>query len=64
MNLAIKSVKAIPAYIPVNLAVGPVDVETALSCVVIEITTEDGVVGHGFTAVSYTHLTRPTKRIV
>ncbi|WP_417825530.1 mandelate racemase/muconate lactonizing enzyme family protein [Thalassospira povalilytica] len=52
MNLAIKSVKAIPAYIPVNLAIGPVDVETALSCVVIEITTEDGVVGHGFTAIT------------
>ena len=44
MNLAIQTVTAYPAYIPVTLSIGPVEVATSLSCAVVEVTTADGVV--------------------
>jgi L-rhamnonate dehydratase len=52
MNLAIHDVRAYPAYIPVKLSIGPVEAETALSCVVVEVETADGLTGHGFTAIT------------
>jgi len=52
LNLAIQTVTAYPAYIPVTLSIGPVEVATSLSCAVVEVTTADGVVGYGFTAIT------------
>ncbi|MEW5421096.1 mandelate racemase/muconate lactonizing enzyme family protein [Amorphus sp. 3PC139-8] len=50
--MTIEEVTAYPAYIPVTLPLGEVRAETALSCVVVEIRTADGVVGHGYTAIT------------
>ena len=52
MNLSIQDVRAYPAYIPVKLSIGAVEAETALSCVVVEVETVDGLTGHGFTAIT------------
>tara|TARA_R110002020_G_scaffold15143_43_gene53961 strand:+ start:5611 stop:6771 length:1161 start_codon:yes stop_codon:yes gene_type:complete len=52
VNLSIEEVTAYPAYIPVTLPLGTLKAETALSCVVVEIKTADGVVGHGYTAIT------------
>ncbi|MCB8840537.1 mandelate racemase/muconate lactonizing enzyme family protein [Aurantimonas sp. VKM B-3413] len=52
MNLNIDAITAYPAYIPVDLTFGPLQSKTALSCAVVEITTADGAVGHGFTAIT------------
>ncbi|WP_118134692.1 mandelate racemase/muconate lactonizing enzyme family protein [Oceanicella sp. SM1341] len=50
--LEIRAVTAFPAYIPVTLSLGPVEVSTALSCAVVEVQTDQGVTGHGFTAIT------------
>jgi len=52
VNLTIQEVTAYPAYIPVMLPLGSVKAETALSCVVVEIVTAEGIVGHGYTAIT------------
>lgn len=48
----IARVEAIPAYLPCDLVIGPVSRTTELSGVVIEVETSDGLVGHGFTAIT------------
>lgn len=52
MDLSIRDIRAFPAFIPTRLDIGTVRAEASLSCVVIEVMTEEGVVGHGFTAIT------------
>jgi len=52
MNTTIAKVTAYPLNIPVELSLAGAQAKTGLSCVVVEIETSDGVVGHGFTAIT------------
>lgn len=52
MNTTIAKVTAYPLNIPVELSLAGSQAKTGLSCVVVEIETADGVVGHGFTAIT------------
>ena len=52
MDHAIREVVAHPLNIPVSLSLAGAKAETNLSCVVVEVTTEGGLVGHGFTAIT------------
>ena len=50
--LKIKEINAYPAFIPCELSLGKAHASPALSCVVVEIKTDAGLVGHGFTAIT------------
>lgn len=52
VNLEIKKITAFPAFIPTRLELGAADASTALSCMVVEIETAEGVTGYGFTAIT------------
>lgn len=52
MNTKIARVTAYPLNIPVDFTIAGARAQTGLSCVVVEIETEDGVIGHGFTAIT------------
>lgn len=52
MNTIIAKVTAYPLNIPVELSLAGAEAKTGLSCVVVQIETKDGVVGHGFTAIT------------
>ncbi|APE43526.1 mandelate racemase [Sulfitobacter alexandrii] len=52
MNTEIAKVTAYPINIPVDFTIAGARAQTGLSCVVVEIETVDGVVGHGFTAIT------------
>ncbi len=52
MNLNISEIRAYPAYIPTTLDIGPAQASASLSCCVIEVKTEDGVTGYGYTAIT------------
>ena len=52
MDMTIKDVKVWPAYIPNTMNVGSVSATASISCVVIEITTADGIKGHGITSIT------------
>lgn len=41
-----------PLYVPCRLQIGPIDKPAKLSGLVVEIETADGLVGHGFTAIT------------
>ncbi|NMG67453.1 mandelate racemase/muconate lactonizing enzyme family protein [Azoarcus indigens] len=51
-ELTIRSVRAIPINVPVDAVVGAVRKPTALSCVLVRVETESGLVGCGFTAIT------------
>ncbi|HBZ43228.1 MAG TPA: mandelate racemase [Maritimibacter sp.] len=52
MNLTITEVRAWPAFIPADLAIGPAKSSTALSCCVVEVKTAEGITGYGYTAIT------------
>lgn len=52
MKHEIKEVVATAINIPLTIEVGPVSARSNLSGVVVEVTTESGIVGHGFTAIT------------
>lgn len=52
VNLDIKQITAYPAFIPASLKLGAAEASTALSCVVVEVETADGVTGYGYTAIT------------
>ncbi|PQO23340.1 mandelate racemase [Rhodobacteraceae bacterium WD3A24] len=52
MDLSIREITAYPAFVPTSLAIGPVTAEAALSCIVVEVTTEEGITGYGFSAIT------------
>lgn len=52
MDMTIKDVKVWSAYIPNTMNVGQVSATASISCVVIEITTADGIKGHGITSIT------------
>lgn len=52
MKSTIRQVTATPVNIPLNVEVGPVSAKSNLSGVVVEVTTESGITGHGFTAIT------------
>lgn len=52
MDLTIKDVKVWPAYIPNTMTLGSVSATASISMVVIEITTNDGIKGHGMTSIT------------
>lgn len=52
MDLTIKDLKVWPAYIPNKVRVGGVEATVPISCVVVELTTADGVKGHGITSIT------------
>ncbi|MFC0218891.1 mandelate racemase/muconate lactonizing enzyme family protein [Pseudochelatococcus lubricantis] len=52
MNLTIKDVRVWPAWIPNKMKVGSVSATASISCVVVEVTTEEGVAGHGITSIT------------
>ncbi|MGV6875983.1 mandelate racemase/muconate lactonizing enzyme family protein [Pseudochelatococcus sp. B33] len=52
MNLTIKNVRIWPAYIPNTMTVGSVSASASISCVVVEVTTEEGITGHGMTSIT------------
>ncbi|MBA8841006.1 mandelate racemase/muconate lactonizing enzyme family protein [Ochrobactrum sp. RH2CCR150] len=49
---AIARVEAIPVFLPCELKIGAINRSTELSAVVVEIETAEGVIGHGFTAIT------------
>ncbi|ETX27851.1 mandelate racemase/muconate lactonizing enzyme family protein [Roseivivax isoporae] len=49
---AIARVSATPVNVPVRLEIAGAVRETGLSAVIVEVETEDGLVGHGFTAIT------------
>ncbi len=52
MNTQIAKVTGYAINIPVDFSIAGARAKTGLSCVVIEIETADGVIGHGFTAIT------------
>ena len=52
LNLEIAEISAYPAFIPARLQLGAAKATTALSCMVVEIVTVDGLTGYGFTAIT------------
>lgn len=52
MNTTIAEVVAYPLNIPVEFSLAGATAKTGLSCVVVQVTTADGIVGHGFTAIT------------
>lgn len=52
MQQIICKIDAHAATVPIALTVGPVSLKTDLSCVVVEIETAQGLVGHGFTCIT------------
>lgn len=52
MDLTIKDVRAWPAYIPNTMTVGSVSATASISCVVVEVTTAEGIKGHGITSIT------------
>jgi L-rhamnonate dehydratase len=45
-------IEATPIFAPCNVVVGPVEKHTSFAGTVIEVETADGLVGHGFTAIT------------
>lgn len=52
MQQIIRDIRAHAATVPIAINVGPVSLNTDLSCVVVEIETDQGLVGHGFTCIT------------
>ncbi|MFD2236570.1 mandelate racemase/muconate lactonizing enzyme family protein [Aureimonas populi] len=52
MDTSIREVKVFPAYIPNEMRVGAVSATASISCVVVEVTTADGITGHGMTSIT------------
>ena len=52
MDHRIAEVETFAGEVPLRIAAGPVEVETSLSGVVALVTTEEGLTGHGFTAIT------------
>lgn len=52
MQHAIAEVRATPVNIPLTVEVGPVSAQSNLSGVVVEVVTQGGLTGHGFTAIT------------
>ena len=52
MDTTISEIRAFPLNIPMELKFGGVCARTNLSCVLVTVTTADGVIGHGFTAIT------------
>lgn len=52
MKHEIREITATPVNIPLTVEVGAVSAKSNLSGVVVEVKTESGIVGHGFTAIT------------
>ena len=50
--MKIASVRAIPLNVPLHVTLVGADRHTSLACVHVEVETDDGLVGHGFTAIT------------
>ncbi|MCC6001321.1 MAG: mandelate racemase/muconate lactonizing enzyme family protein [Pararhodobacter sp.] len=59
MDTTIREITAVPLNIPMTLAIGNASADTSLSCVVVQVTTADGVTGHGFTAITEEEVVAP-----
>lgn len=52
MDTTIREIRSFPLNIPMELKLGGVSAKTNLSCVLVTVTTEGGVTGHGMTAIT------------
>lgn len=52
MDLSIREIKVFPAYIPNEIRLGGVCATASISCVVVEVMTAAGIVGHGMTSIT------------
>jgi L-alanine-DL-glutamate epimerase-like enolase superfamily enzyme len=50
--MKIASVKATPLNVPLHVTLAGADRHTSLACVHVEVETDDGLTGHGFTAIT------------
>src|ERR1043166_4706371 len=50
--MKIASVRAIPLNVPLHVTLVGADRHTSLACVHVEVETDDGLTGHGFTAIT------------
>lgn len=52
MDTTIREIRSYPLNIPLELKFGGASAKTNLSCVLVQVTTADGVTGHGMTAIT------------